>query len=102
MPWYSYFCQLHGEFEIKIPFKMYQSVYTCPSCGTECERVITPPNIAKSDRLFKAISSARDRAEESRSTPKLITDTPKLPTTAHAHNRLSTDQTQRWKHLPRP
>ena len=97
MAFYDYRCDADGVFEIARPLGTAPGAIACPVCSGEASRVFTTPMLATT--APKALVSAIEHAEKTKSEPDIVTSLPRRP----AHERTPVlPLTPKLSRLPRP
>ena len=69
MPFYEFYCEEHGYFELLRPIHLCLEPAPCPVCGLLCPRSYTVPNVRQMNPQTK---NAIDRSVQSRYEPKVV------------------------------
>ena len=69
MPFYEFYCEEHGYFELLRPISLCLEPAPCPICGVLCQRSYTVPNLRQ---INPQTRNAIDRSVQSRHQPKVI------------------------------
>ena len=77
MAFYDYRCGADGVFELARPLGTAPGTIACPVCGGEASRVFTSPMLATT--APKALVSAIEHAEKTKSDPDVVTSLPRGP-----------------------
>ena len=75
MAFYDYRCDADGVFEIARPLGTAPGSIACPVCSGDASRVFTTPMLATT--APKALVSAIEHAEKTRSDPDIVTSLPR-------------------------